>query len=191
MCAEFGAHFQPSYTSLSNRTRFNIVGSHQNLPGRLTIMTDKTNESLDKSNIGISRRDLLKTASAMGVLSAIGSSTAWSSVRKKDKLTINMAGYDYDRVQALIDGRVEIEFCTTKFEVSRIGDLNTHIFSGPKTREVTEIGLHPFMIAYANEGFRDYTLLPIFPLRVFRHKSIYIRTDRGIKKPEDFTRFIL
>jgi 4,5-dihydroxyphthalate decarboxylase len=41
------------------------------------------------------------------------------------------------------------------------------------------------MIAYANEGFRDYTLLPIFPLRVFRHKSIYIRNDRGIKKPED------
>jgi 4,5-dihydroxyphthalate decarboxylase len=41
------------------------------------------------------------------------------------------------------------------------------------------------MIAYANEGFRDYTLLPIFPLRVFRHKSIYIRTDRGIKTPED------
>jgi 4,5-dihydroxyphthalate decarboxylase len=148
-------------------------------------MTKKTKYSLNKSDTGISRRDLLKTAAAVGALSVTGASTAWSSVNKKDKLTINMAGYDYDRVQALIDGRVEIEFCTTNFEVSRIGDLNTHIFSGPKTREVTEIGLHPFMIAYANEGFRDYTLLPIFPLRVFRHKSIYIRTDRGIKKPED------
>jgi 4,5-dihydroxyphthalate decarboxylase len=28
-------------------------------------------------------------------------------------------------------------------------------------------------------------LIPVFPLRVFRHKSIFIRTDRGIKKPED------
>ncbi len=148
-------------------------------------MGKKNNESLIKSSTGISRRDLLKTASAIGALSVVGASNAWSGVNKDGKLTINMAGYDYDRVQALIDGRVEIEGCTTKFEVSRIGDLNTHIFSGPKTREVTEVGLHPFMIAYANEGFRDYTLLPIFPLRVFRHKSIYIRTDRGIKKPED------
>ena len=148
-------------------------------------MCKKNNESLIKSSTGISRRDLLKTASAIGALSVVGASNAWSGVNKDGKLTINMAGYDYDRVQALIDGRVEIEGCTTKFEVSRIGDLNTHIFSGPKTREVTEVGLHPFMIAYANEGFRDYTLLPIFPLRVFRHKSIYIRTDRGIKKPED------
>jgi 4,5-dihydroxyphthalate decarboxylase len=148
-------------------------------------MSKKNIEPLIKNATGISRRDLLKTASAIGALSVVGASNAWSGVNKDGKLTINMAGYDYDRVQALIDGRVEIEGCTTKFEVSRIGDLNTHIFSGPKTREVTEVGLHPFMIAYANEGFRDYTLLPIFPLRVFRHKSIYIRTDRGIKKPED------
>ena len=41
------------------------------------------------------------------------------------------------------------------------------------------------MLAYANEGFRKYSLLPIFPIRAFRHKSIFIRTDRGITKPED------
>ena len=41
------------------------------------------------------------------------------------------------------------------------------------------------MLAWANEEFRDYTLLPIFPLRIFRHKSIFIRTDRGIRKPSD------
>ncbi len=145
----------------------------------------KNNESINESSTGISRRDLLKIISAAGALSVTGIPNVWSAGNKGDKLTINTAGYDYDRVQALIDGRVEIERCTTNFEVTTIGDLNTHIFSGPKTREVTEIGLHPFMIAYANEGFRDYTLLPIFPLRVFRHKSIYIRTDRGIKKPED------
>ena len=150
-------------------------------------MKREDNNTSGKDTTGLSRRDLLKTASAVSALSIAGISTASpsSTKTKTKKLAIKMAGYDYDRVQALIDGRVEIEGCTTKFEVSRIGDLNTHIFSGPKTREVTEVGLHPFMLAYANEGFRDYTLLPIFPLRVFRHKSIYIRTDRGIKKPED------
>ena len=63
--------------------------------------------------------------------------------------------------------------------------LNTHVFSGPQTLDVCEIGLHPYMLAYANDSFRDYSLLPIFPLRLFRHKSIFIRTDRGINKPED------
>ena len=28
-------------------------------------------------------------------------------------------------------------------------------------------------------------LIPVFPLRLFRHRSIFIRTDRGIEKPED------
>jgi 4,5-dihydroxyphthalate decarboxylase len=28
-------------------------------------------------------------------------------------------------------------------------------------------------------------LIPVFPLRVFRHKSIFIRTDCGITKPAD------
>jgi 4,5-dihydroxyphthalate decarboxylase len=41
------------------------------------------------------------------------------------------------------------------------------------------------MLAYANDGFRDYSLLPIFPLRLLRHKSVFIRTDRGVNKPED------
>jgi len=72
-----------------------------------------------------------------------------------------------------------------QFKESGIGDINTHVFSGPQTLDVTEIGMHPFMLAYANDGFRDYSLLPIFPLRLFRHKSVFIRTDRNIKKPED------
>ena len=133
----------------------------------------------------VSRRDFLKTASAASALVVSKAAQSTSHAKKPIKLPINMAGYDYDRVQALIDKRVEIEGCTTQFEIARIGDMNTHIFTGPQTREVTEIGLHPFMLAYANDGFRDYTLIPVFPLRVFRHKSIYVRTDRGIEKPED------
>jgi 4,5-dihydroxyphthalate decarboxylase len=41
------------------------------------------------------------------------------------------------------------------------------------------------MLAYANEGFRVYSLIPVFPIRVFRHKSIFINTASGIEKPED------
>ena len=51
-------------------------------------------------------------------------------------------------------------------KTAEIGDLNTNIFSGPQSYDVAEIGLHPFMLAYANDNFRDYTLLPIFPFRM-------------------------
>lgn len=139
----------------------------------------------NKQTIDISRRAFLTTAAATGLLSLTGTTTSWANTNKSTRLKLKIAGYDYDRVKALIDGDVEIENCATTFEVSSIGEMNTHIFNGPQTRAVTEIGLHPFMLAYDNDGFRDYTLIPVFPLRVFRHKSIYIRTDRGIETPED------
>jgi 4,5-dihydroxyphthalate decarboxylase len=104
---------------------------------------------------------------------------------QENPIKLRVAGYQYDRVAALADGRVKVDNCNLSFTKDTIGNLNTHIFSGPGTRDVTEVGLHPYILAYANEGFRDYTLLPIFPLRVFRHKSIFIRTDRGITRPED------
>lgn len=102
-----------------------------------------------------------------------------------DKLKLRLAGYPYDRVQGLIDGRVQVDRCEHQFEVGRIGDMNTHLFSGPQTREVSEVGLLPFILARANEDFRDYALIPVFPLRLFRHKSIFIRNDRGISAPGD------
>ena len=135
-----------------------------------------------------SRREFIKNsmlaagaASALSTVNAVPVKAATNS----SKLSLVVSGYKLDRTEALIDGRVQVEGCDIKFEESGIGDINTNVFSGPQTLDVTEIGLHPFMLAYANDGFRDYSLLPIFPLRLFRHKSIFIRSDRGISKPED------
>jgi len=100
-------------------------------------------------------------------------------------LSLAAAGYRFPRTEALFNATISIERYDLRFEEVGIGDINTNIISGPQTYDFAEIGLHPFMMAYANDGFRDYTLLPIFPLRLFRHKSIFIRTDRGIEKPED------
>lgn len=137
-----------------------------------------------------SRRGFLKLGALAGATlagnTALGQDNAGlngSSAARK--LQITFAGYEFDHVQALIDGRVAIEGCDARFQPGKIGDLNTHVFAGPQTLEVTEIGLSPFMLARANEGFKDYSLIPVFPLRLFRHKSIFIHTDRGIMRPED------
>jgi 4,5-dihydroxyphthalate decarboxylase len=100
------------------------------------------------------------------------------------RLAITVAGYPFDRVEGL-GGKVPVAGCDVRFEYASIGDMNSHVFSGPRTREVTEIGLLPYLLAYTNDDFRDYTLIPVFPLRLFRHKSIFVRTDRGIERPED------
>ena len=135
-----------------------------------------------------SRRDVLKaTALALGTVGVMSASDGGmvQAASNAKGLPLSMAGYKFERVAALVDGKVTVEGAIQKFEMAGIGDMNTDVFSGKQTRDVTEIGLHPFMLAYANEDFRDYTLLPIFPLRLFRHKSVFIRTDRGIKTPDD------
>ncbi len=149
-----------------------------------------------------SRRDFLKYSGAIGVAAAVPVNAAASKPVKADEevldptvkkrtgpygkgLPITIAGYDYSRVHAIVEGKVTVEGCAHRFEVTGIGPLNNHAFFGPQTRDITEIGLIPYILAYCNDDFRDYTLLPIPILRLFRHKSIWVRTDRGIKTPAD------
>ncbi|MEP4767274.1 MAG: ABC transporter substrate-binding protein [Roseibium sp.] len=100
-------------------------------------------------------------------------------------LPITVSSYLLDRTQALFDGSVEIEGAKATFQQGAIGDMNTAAFTGTGKNEITELGLHPFMLAHANEGFRDYALLPIFLLRQFRHKSVFVNSEAGIEAPED------
>ncbi len=141
----------------------------------------------------VSRRCFLKAGAMAGGGMMLGGTPgvtyAADQSTKSDKtfsaLDITIAGYPVDHVRALVNGKVQVKGCNTTFQPGKIGDLNTHVFSGPQELEVTEIGLSPFMLAYANEGFRDYSLIPVFPVRLFRHKSVFVNSDRGIERPED------
>ncbi len=137
------------------------------------------------------RRSFLKLSSLGAGL--IASLSSFDLIKKgsevisnnKDDLHLKIAGYDFPRLQALTNKKVNINRCSYDISKASIGDLNSLAFSGEQTYDVSEIGLIPFMLAYANNEFRDYSLLPVFPLRLFRHKSIFIRADGSIKKPED------
>ena len=144
-----------------------------------------------RSKKNYSRREFI-TKSALGA-GSIGSLSSFQFVRerndspreKHDDIQLYMGGYDVFRVKAIFDNKVTLKGCSYKIVKDEIGNINTNLFSGPQSYDVCEVGLHPFMLAYANNNFRDYTLLPIFPFRMFRHKSVFIRTDRGIKRPQD------
>lgn len=137
-----------------------------------------------------SRRAFIKNSSL--ALGALGSISAFSQANTENipleistTENLKLAGYDVNRVKALVHDKVKVEGYSHTFTKGAIGDLNTNMFNGPQDFDISEVGLHPFMLAYANDQFRDYSLIPIFPLRLFRHKSIFIRNDGKIKTPQD------
>ena len=58
-----------------------------------------------------------------------------------NKLELKLAGYDYDRVSPIRDGKVSIEGADVNFEVSNIYAMNKNTFGPEQKFEVTEIGL--------------------------------------------------
>jgi 4,5-dihydroxyphthalate decarboxylase len=119
-------------------------------------------------------------AGAVGVLSARNAPATAASEPE-----INVAGYAYDRVRAIQDGRLSLGGFSTRFHVENIYALNENLFGASRKYDVSETGLIPYVTKYANDDFRAYTLIPIFISRIFRHRNIFVRTDRGIEKPED------
>jgi 4,5-dihydroxyphthalate decarboxylase len=88
-------------------------------------------------------------------------------------------------VRAIQDRRLGLDGFDVRFHAEDIYSLNKQLFGPKRTYEVSETGLIPFVTRYANEDFRAYTLIPVFISRTFRHRNIFVRTDRGIEKPED------
>jgi len=129
------------------------------------------------------RRDLLKFsgAAALGLI-ATGKGMASEEASRPG---ISIAGYPYDRVQAIKDGLVGIDQLNVSFHNENIYSLNAQAFGHQKTYEVTELGLIPYVSKYINDGFRDYVLIPVFISRTFRHRNIYVHVDSGIEKPQD------
>jgi 4,5-dihydroxyphthalate decarboxylase len=120
---------------------------------------------------------------AVGTLSLL--SNRASQATETGKHQIKIAGYDYDRVHAIMDGQVGIKGTEVSFNVENIYDVSRHAFGPDRKYEITEIGLLPFIRRYINKDFRSYTLIPVFISRTFRHRNVFVHVDSGIEKPED------
>ena len=129
------------------------------------------------------RRETLKLsgAAALGLLAGqSGTVSAESDLPK-----IKVAGYPYDRVQAIKDGLVGIDQVDVRFHNENIYSLTRLAFGSEQPYDITELGLIPFVSKYINDGFRGYIPIPVFISRTFRHRNLYVHVDSGIEKPED------
>jgi 4,5-dihydroxyphthalate decarboxylase len=99
------------------------------------------------------------------------------------KLQLSLSVGNYDRVQAILNGRVAIdgvELVPTAIEPEEA----FHRAFRYQEFDISEISLssHTMM---TSRGQAEYVGIPAFVSRVFRQSGIYIRTDRGIKSPAD------
>ena len=98
------------------------------------------------------------------------------------KLTVSIAGVDYDWTRAIFDGTIGIDGCET-ICCAMSPEKAFHRAFRYQEFDVTELSLSNTMNLVA-KGACPYVGLPVFPSRLFRHSSIY-PTDRGIDRPQD------
>jgi 4,5-dihydroxyphthalate decarboxylase len=98
-------------------------------------------------------------------------------------LTVSLAGCDYDRTRALFTDKVRIRGCDV-IPVAMPPEEAFHRAFRYQEFDITELSLSNYMNVTAR-GTSHYAAIPVFPSRLFRHSSIYVRGDRGIERPED------
>jgi 4,5-dihydroxyphthalate decarboxylase len=99
------------------------------------------------------------------------------------KLNLSMSVGNYDRTQALFDGRVQIEGVDLHAVPLEPEEAFHRAFRYGEF-DISEISMSSHMMTTAR-GDAQYIAVPAFLSRVFRQSGIYVRTDRGIERPED------
>ena len=99
------------------------------------------------------------------------------------RLRLSLACWNYDRTRALMDESIMpdgIDLTYLNLPVEEI------FFRMLRHREfdVAEMSLSSYAVSMSREP-RPFVAIPIFPSRMFRHSSIYINVQRGIREPKD------
>ncbi len=99
------------------------------------------------------------------------------------KLQISVAIGNYDRNRPLIDGEVTIDGAEPVFMTLTPEEIFFRAFRH-QAFDVCELSLSSHLVSVAR-GTNAYVGVPAFLSRAFRHSSIYIRTDSGIREAAD------
>tara|TARA_B100000686_G_scaffold348828_1_gene440823 strand:+ start:936 stop:1931 length:996 start_codon:yes stop_codon:yes gene_type:complete len=98
-------------------------------------------------------------------------------------IPITIVAGDMDRMAAIKDGRVKVEGCDVTFIPMEPEEVFFRAFRYAEF-DCCELSFSSHM-RVTSQGKENYVGIPAFVSRVFRHSGFYIRTDRGIEKPED------
>jgi 4,5-dihydroxyphthalate decarboxylase len=99
------------------------------------------------------------------------------------RLKLTLACWDYDRTRPLIDGRVQAEGIDLDIKVLRPGEIFARMLQH-KEFGASEFSLS-FYVTLTARGTCPFVAVPVALSKIFRHSCIYVRTDAGIRTPQD------
>src|SRR5215469_15619712 len=108
----------------------------------------------------------------------------WTPTLAPDgRLVLTLAISEYDHVRDLTDGLVRaqgIALTTVNFAVEEI----FHRFTAYREWEVSEMSMGKYC-SLVSQDDRSIAAIPVFPSRVFRHSSLYVRRESGLRSFAD------
>ena len=99
------------------------------------------------------------------------------------EIPVTIACGNYDRTEAIRDGRVKVEGCAVTYLPLYPEEIFHRVFKFQEF-DISEMSFSSYIRTVA-AGPSAYTAVPAFVSRIFRHSGIYIRKGAGIEKPED------
>lgn len=99
------------------------------------------------------------------------------------KLSLSFGSWDYDRIRPLTDGIVQAEGIQLNWLNMPVEETFFRMMRHEEF-DVAELSLSSYLIA-KDRGMPNFTAIPVFLSRMFRHSGIYINTNSGITKPQD------
>ena len=98
------------------------------------------------------------------------------------KLRLTLSCWNYDRVRALADGRVQPDGIDLNFLDLSVEET---FFRMLRNREfdVAELSLSSYCVSLCARS-RPFVAIPVFPSRSFRHSCIFVSTKSGIREPQ-------
>ncbi len=103
--------------------------------------------------------------------------------RRVSRLKLSLACWNYDRTRAIADGSIkpdgiEINYLDMPVEETFFRMIRFQEF------DVAELSLSSYTVSLCREP-RPFVAIPVFPSRFFRHSSIYVNANSGIREPKD------
>jgi 4,5-dihydroxyphthalate decarboxylase len=98
-------------------------------------------------------------------------------------VSLTLAISDYDHVRDLTTGRVPVEgiqLTCLDFSIEEI----FYRFTLHREWDISEMSMAKY-VSLMSQGDKTLTAIPVFPSRVFRHSSIYVRKDGPVRTPAD------
>jgi 4,5-dihydroxyphthalate decarboxylase len=95
---------------------------------------------------------------------------------------VTLACWDYDRTQALADGRIRPEGVDLTW-LSLPVEETFYRMVRHREFDAAEMSLSTYVISLDREA--PFVAIPVFPSRAFRHNGVYVRAGSGVEAPGD------